>query len=149
MYVRKDRIMKKRLFSLVMICCLLMAMIPVSVSAAQKETISPLWDNTNSVTASLDFNGTTGNVYISIMGQSGVSNITADVKLYYKNTFGTWTEIVKGWAYDVDQMYLVVSESFTGVPSREYKIEVSATVTKGGYGESISKTATEVCPITP
>lgn len=141
--------MKKRLFSLVMICCLLLALVPTGVHAAQKEPISPLWTNTNSVYAAINFNGTTGNVTVSITGKNGVSNITADVKLYYKNTFGTWTEIVKGWAYDVDQMYLVVSESFTGVPGREYKIEVSATVTKGGYGESISKTATEVCPITP
>lgn len=141
--------MKKRLFSLVMICCLLFALVPTGVHAAQKEPISPLWTNTNSVYAAINFNGTTGNVTVSITGQSGVSNITADVKLYYKNTAGTWTEIVKGWSYDVNQMYLIVSESFTGVPGREYKIEVSATVTKNGYGESISKTATEVCPSTP
>lgn len=141
--------MKKRLFSLVMICCLLFALVPTGVHAAQKEPVSPLWTNTNSVYAAINFNGATGNVTVSITGKNGVSNITADVKLYYKNTAGTWTEIVKGWSYDVNQMYLIVSESFTGVPGREYKIEVSATVTKNGYGESISKTATEVCPSTP
>ena len=37
-------------------------------------------------------------------------------------------------------------EDFTGVSGREYKIELSGTVYKDGYGEAISKTTTKTCP---
>ena len=43
-------------------------------------------------------------------------------------------------------MTLGASDSFTGVAGREYKIVVNGTVTKGGYTESFSKSATAVCP---
>ena len=78
-------------------------------------------------------------------GKNGVSNITAEVKLYYQNASGSWVKDSREWNYDVDQMYLTIRESFTGVPGREYKIEINATVTKKGVGEDISKTVTGTC----
>ena len=71
-----------------------------------------------------------------------VSNITAGIKLYYKNSTGSWIEIDKGWDYNVNQMYLTVIESFSGVAGREYKIEVTANLTKNGVTEDISTTST-------
>ena len=41
---------------------------------------------------------------------------------------------------------LIIDEDFTGVSGREYKIELSGTVYKDGYGEAISKTTTKTCP---
>lgn len=105
-----------------------------------------MWDNTRGVTATLSFNGNTGNVAVTIIGKSGVTNITADIKLYYKNSSGSWVEIDKDWSYDVDQMTLTATESFAGVEGQEYKIEVSGSVTMDGYAEPISKTATATCP---
>lgn len=140
--------MKKRLISIAMACCMLLSFLPMSISAVQQEPISPRWTNTNSVTAFLDFTGSTGYVTVAIMGDTGVSNITAEIKLYVKNTAGTWTDLNVDWTYDVDQQYLSVGETFTGVAGLEYMMVLNATVTKDGYGEPISKSSTDVCPTT-
>lgn len=138
--------MKKRLIPVLLVCCMLFSILPLTTFAAQPEVVYPMWDNTRGVTATLSFNGNTGNVAVTIIGKSGVTNITADIKLYYKNSSGSWVEIDKDWSYDVDQMTLTATESFAGVEGQEYKIEVSGSVTMDGYAEPISKTATATCP---
>ena len=135
--------MKKSVISIIMICCILFMSASVTLQAAQ---VQPRWDNISYITAEIGFSRTNGTVSFIIVGDPGVSNITADIRLYYKNTSGSWVEIAKDWDYDVDQDILAISESFTGVAGREYKIEVSGTVTKNGHAESISKTATATCP---
>lgn len=52
----------------------------------------------------------------------------------------------KKWTYSVDDEELYIDEDFTGVSGREYKIELSGTVYKDGYGEAISETTTKTCP---
>lgn len=138
--------MRKRLIPVMLVCCMLFSILPLTTFAAQPEILYPMWDNTRGVTATLSFNGNTGNVAVTIIGKSGVDNITANIKLYYKNTSGSWVQIYNNWSYDVDQMTLTATESFTGVEGREYKIEVSGSVTKDGYAEPVSKTATATCP---
>lgn len=139
---------KNRTISLLIVLLIIVSIIPLSVQAAQKEPVVPMWTNVVSVGASITFSGTTGNVTVTFVGRPGVTNITSDIRLYYKNTSGSWVEILKDWEYDVDQMSLTVTESFAAVAGREYKIEVSGTVSKGGYAEPISKTATATCPRT-
>lgn len=138
--------MKRKLIAFIMVCCVLFMLVPATIQATEPLVIQPRWANTNTFTAKINFSGTAGSVSVFINGDVGVTNITADVSLYYKNTSGSWVEIEKNWDYDVDQDFLSISESFTGVAGREYKIEISGTVTKGGYAESISKTATATCP---
>ena len=138
--------MKKRLLSWLIVCCMIMAIMPMTIQAAQNEQISPRWTNVNRVNAYITFNGTTGNVIVSVVGKTGVTNISLDIKLYYKSTSGSWIEIDKDWDYNVNQISLTVNESFDAVAGREYKIEVNGTATKGGYAEPISKTVTAVCP---
>lgn len=144
--ITKGFIMRKRIITIFLLCCVLFALIPATAQAAQIEKTQLRWNNTSYITAGIKFNGTSGFVSVFICGKSGVTNITADVKLYYKNTSGSWVEIEMNWDYDVDQDCLTIGESFTGVAGREYKIEVSGTVTKDGYAEPISKTATSTCP---
>jgi len=136
----------KRIISLIIVCCLMIIAIPSTISAAQKEPISPMWTNVNGLNAFITFSGSTGNVTVLIVGKSGVTNITADVKLYYKNTSGSWIEISTDWDYNVNQMTLTINESFDAVAGREYKIEVDGSVTKSGYAEPISTTASATCP---
>lgn len=57
-----------------------------------------------------------------------------------------WIVIPKNWTYSVDADKLIIDEDFTGVSGCEYKIELSGTVYKDGYGEAISKTTTKTCP---
>lgn len=117
--------------------------------AAQPEPILPLWTNALSFDAVLSFSSNTGIVTVSILGRPGVTNIITEIRLYYRNTTGAWTEIDKDWNYNVNQMMFSVEESFAGVRGREYKIEVDAYLTKNGVTESISKSHIVTCPNTP
>ena len=103
---------------------------PFATYAALPETVEPLWDNTNIFTATLSFNGTRGTATVYVDGQSGVTDITLEIKLYYKNTSGSWIEVDKDWNYDVNSSTFAVSETFTGVSGREYKIVVKGTEPK-------------------
>ncbi len=121
-------------------------MIPATVYAAQGEIVMPMWDNASQITAKISFLDGDGYAEVAILGKSGVTNISVDVKLFYKKPSGAWEEIATNWDYNVNQRMLSINESFNAVAGREYKIEVSGTVTMNGYAESISKTATAVCP---
>lgn len=144
--------MKKRIAAILITCVMIIVSTMISVHGAvpvDPNPIVPMWDNTNTFTAYLVFSGTTGDITSTIVGKSGVSNITAEVKLYYKNASGSWVNDSREWNYDIDQMYLTIRESFDGVPGREYKIEIKATLTKNGVEEDISKSATGTCPNSP
>ena len=140
--------MKKRLFMFVMICCMLISVLPVATHAAQIPEVQPQWANTLGVTTYVSFVGSTGYVVVSITGYSGVTEISGDIQLYYKNASGAWVEIPKDWAFSVNRMVYGTEVTFAASPGREYKAVMSAVVTKNGYNESISKTATEICPST-
>ena len=135
--------MKKRLISIILATiCLVSCVMPLMVSATD---IMPRWDNAQRVNVSLYFTGTSGTVSVYIQGNSGVSNITATATLYHKNWLGIWVESGEEWSYNVNQSYLSASESFTGKSGRQYKVELTGTVTKNGYSESISASATAEC----
>ena len=137
--------MKKRLFSVVMICCMILSIMPTFVYAAQPPQVETQWDNAMGVNANISFNGTSGRVSVSVVGRTGVTNISAQVKLYYKNTSGGWTESPTDWTYNVYTMLLTKEETFTGIVGREYKIELTANIYKNGYTETVTDTATAVC----
>ena len=135
--------MKKRLISIILATiCLVSCVMPLMVSATD---IMPRWDIAQRVNVSLYFTGTSGTVSVYIQGNSDVSNITATATLYHKNWLGIWVESGEEWSYNVNQSYLSASESFTGKSGRQYKVELTGTVTKNGYSESISASATAEC----
>lgn len=138
----------KKIISILLTCVVILSVMPMAIYGAVPEQIVPMWDNAYSFTADLDFTGTNGDVYVTVLGQSGVTNISAEIKLYYKNTSGAWVEEPKDWDYSVNQMILNVNESFTGVAGREYKIEVEVNVKKNGITETLTETKTAVCPRT-
>ena len=137
--------MKKRILS-ILLCGLFMFHMSIFVGAAQPPSINPLWDNVKGITATLTFNGNTGNVTVVVSGKTNVTNITATVDLYYKTTSGSWIEIEKNWSYNVNQQTMVILESFNATPGREYKIIINGKTTLGGYEEVFSKTTTATCP---
>lgn len=138
--------MKRRIISWLLISIVIMTLLPMAIHSAQKEPITPMWTNILGLDAFVTFDGRDGTFDILVFGQSGVTNITADVTLYWKNSSGIWEDTTRDWSYSADQMTLTAEGSFTGVAGREYKIVVNGTVTKGGYTESFSKSATAVCP---
>lgn len=136
--------MKKRIVLVVVtiiFMCTVLVPVPVCGTA-----IMPRWDNVSNITAYINFVGTSGRVIAVVTGDTGVTNITVSINLYYKNTSGSWVEVENNWDYNVSQQSLSVYESFTGVSGREYKIELTGTVTKNGCVENISASTTKVCP---
>ena len=136
----------KKFVAIITLCCVLATILSGVIQAAQIEPITPMWDNTSTFTAEIVFDGNSGTVSVFIYGKSGVTNITSDVQLFYKNSSGSWVEIEKDWEFSSNQSWLSISEEFSGVAGREYKIEVDATVTMNGTSEALSKTATATCP---
>lgn len=135
--------MNKRLISIIIVTiCLISCVMPLIVYASE---IMPRWDNASKVNANIGFVGTSGVVSVNIQGIDGVSNISATATLYHKNWLGIWVESGEEWSYNVNQSYLSASESFTGKSGRQYKVELIGTVTKNGYAESVSASATAEC----
>ena len=130
-----------------MMSCMMFSITPATANAMQSETVTPMWDNQSQITASISFANGMGITEIAIWGDYEITNITAKVKLLFKSAAGTWLELPTNWNYNVNQSWLSISETFNAVAGREYKIEISGTVTMNGYAESISKTATAVCPV--
>lgn len=135
--------MKKTISFMLALVCVIFGSLSITVHAAE---ITPKWDNTKTVELDLYFNTTIGQIDVAIMGDQDVSNITATVKLYYKNIFGIWVEMDQTWSYNVNQVYLSVNETFEAKSGRKYKVELTGYVTKNGYAEPISATTTQTCP---
>ena len=137
----------KKLTSLLLIGCIILSCLCISITAADSGNYGLYrWTNVRSLQGSITFNRTSGNYTMSVIGDSGVTKITATATLYYKNSSGKWIVVPKNWTYSVNADKLIIDEDFTGVSGREYKIELSGTVYKDGYGESISETTTKTCP---
>ena len=137
----------KKLTSLLLIGCIILSYLCISITAADSGNYGLYrWTNVRSLQGSITFNRTSGNYTMSVIGDSGVTKITATATLYYKNSSGKWIVVPKNWTYSVDDEELYIDEDFIGVSGREYKIELSGTVYKDGYGEAISKTTTKTCP---
>ncbi len=138
--------MKKRLIALVMICSILLSAFPVVSNAAVASQIEPRWTNTLATHIYVSFINSTGYVTTTIDGHNGVSNITVEIKLYYKNSRDNWIDTHNSWTYSVDDMSFATVEHFTPVAGRTYKAVFTATVYKDGYGEVITDSATATCP---
>ena len=137
----------KKLTSLLLIGCIILSCLCISITAADSGNYGLYrWTNVRSLQGSITFNRTSGNYTMSVIGDSGVTKITATAILYYKNSSGKWIVVPKNWTYSVDDEELYINEDFTGVSGREYKIELSGTVYKYGYGKAISETTTKTCP---
>lgn len=139
----------RKFISIILASVLLLSIIPVSAYGAVPDQITPLWDNAMSITADMTFGGTSGTrgeVLVTVTGHSGVSNITASAKLYYKNLSGGWTELKFNWNYDVDEIYLDIYETFVATRGYEYKLDIEITLTKNGIEETITDTVIATCP---
>lgn len=137
----------KKLTSLLLIGCIILSCLCISITAADSGNYGLYrWTNVRSIDGKISFNKTNGNYTMTVLGDSGVNKITATATLYYKNSSGKWIVVPKNWTYSVDDEELYIDEKFDGVSGREYKIELSGTVYKDGYGEAISETHTKTCP---
>ena len=137
----------KQILKLILIIAALITILLIPIGANDIIENNVLrWTNIISVNGSISFNGTSGLYKMIIRGQNDVTNITATATLYYKNSSGSWVEIPKDWSYDVDDNRLIISETFTAVSGREYKVEFEAIVSTPDYDEPVQDTQIETCP---
>lgn len=117
----------------------------MGASANDNEVLPFRFSNINRVDLSIIFKSGTGYVTAQIDGRADVSNITATIDLYYKGTSGDWIPITTDWQYNENDSSWVASETFTGKRGTEYKVVLTAEVSRKGYGEPITKEYKGTC----
>ncbi len=129
----------------IIITAVLLVSFGLSANAVVPENeVMPLWENTSSVINAMGFNGTTGTVSCSIVGDSGTT-ITAIVRVYRQTEIGGWTYI-GGKRASSDTRWLDFSMTYGAIEGFQYKAVLEATVTKNGVDEVITKTSYKTCP---
>lgn len=109
------------------------------------EPIVPLWDNTHSVYATLDFIGTKGTFTASIVGNDDVTDIYLMAWLYYRDSNGEWIEQTT-WGALTQESGMAIDRTFTGISGVEYKVDYTVYVYVGMYCDEINFTVYETCP---
>ena len=109
------------------------------------DLIQPLWDNTATVFASIDFIGTEGTFTASIIGYEHTTDIYLMAWLYYKDSNGDWVEQTT-WGALSNNHTLAMDRTFTGVSGVEYRVDYTVYVYAGLECDEINFSTTEICP---
>ena len=123
---------------------LLLIIVAIVVMTISLNAVQPRWDIADRVDVFLSFDGNSGTAEVFIKADADTDNITATMTLYRLNNAGAWIEQMS-WDYDVDASALSAVETFNGASGREYMLELTATVTKDGVSNSITRTVYEFC----
>lgn len=107
--------------------------------------IQPLWDNTLSVDATLNFTGTEGTFTASIFGYDHTTDIHFMAWLYYKDSNGEWVEQTT-WGALSTESTLSLDRTFTAIRGVEYKVDYSIFVYAGLDYDEINLSITRTCP---
>lgn len=135
--------MKKRIICAVVavwVCCF-----GFSSSSVINAEANLLWNNTDIVTLDLSFEETRAHINVNIIGDMGVSRITANIKLCCKDENGDWTETVYTRDFETDTRVLSINRTVAKMKMGEYALFVKGMVLKDGKVENISVQAYEVC----
>lgn len=103
------------------------------------QIVVPYWVNTASIDGDLYTNGSTGNISAVIIGNSNVTQITAQATLYYKNTSNKWVKTTTDWEFSSNSSILAIDEDFSAVSGRTYKVVLEVDVYANGYTETITR----------
>jgi len=95
------------------------------------------WTNTSSIDINLSFEGSKAICGAIVIGKVGVNEIRAKVTLERKNSDGTYT-VVKTWdnLYS-DKSYLIFDKIYYVSTGYTYRLAITATVYRDGYGETV------------
>ncbi|MBQ4599395.1 MAG: hypothetical protein IJB19_05745 [Clostridia bacterium] len=138
--------MKKQILLFAFIIGIFLNVCAFAASTTLPEPIEPCWDNILDIQNGITFVDNTGYYTVTIMGQSGTSNITAIAKLYYKNDSGQWSEIPQSWTFSENSNCLAFEKTFSATSGIEYKVDLSISVVRNGTFEPATKTVTATCP---
>ncbi|MEG1753673.1 MAG: hypothetical protein RR234_07135 [Christensenella sp.] len=125
--------MKKFVASFVLIA-LCFSLFATTALAAEQSDITPYWTNTISVDPTIDFSGIYSTV---IKGVRATSSISATLVLSEKNFWGGYTEVSRT-SKTVYSTLATFSGSYAVQSGKTYRLEVTATITAKGLGETVS-----------
>lgn len=140
-FLREEGIeMKKRILSFLMAVGMILCSTSISVFGVDDTSnsyvsISPLWDNVNTITLSISQNGSNILCTGAVQGMTGTTNIDVTLTLY-KLVNGSYS-YVTSWDASVDGRILASEKTVTGT-NGTYKLTLSGTATRSGYAEEIS-----------
>ena len=135
--------MRFKLFAtMVAVVTLLMCMAMPIQAAVVEPDVTPLWNNTATLTLTLGFPDY-GYAEATIVGKSGVTKIVADVYVY-RQSGSSWIYVDEEHL-TVNDMFAVISCQFTAINGVYYRADYTFTVTKGSVNEVINKTQYRTC----
>ena len=116
------------------------------LASKSSDNISILWENTTLIDMNLSFDGGKAICGILVLGRPNTSQITATAKLERKNSNGTYTE-EKTWTglFAAGDM-LLVDKSYYVSKGYTYRLSITATVYRYGFGETVSGSYENYCP---
>ena len=114
---------RKRTAALVLAVCLILVIVPNHQAHAR-------YTHTDIFNISLDFSGTTATCKTTVVGNSAVTRIEADLTLYRIDANGN-DIFVASWNPSANQDYLTYTGTGTVIRGWTYKLVVTAKVTRG------------------
>lgn len=130
--------MKKRLISAILILMMIVTVAIIPVSAAVADQVFPLWDNSNTVVATLTFS----DIYGRATGKATVIGATITGTLYVYEE-GNSTPIYTQTKTASNRLNITID--FEGEYGVEYTAIFQVTATKNGVTESASDSVSEYC----
>lgn len=103
------------------------------------QIVSPRWIYVSDISGFLTVNGTSGDISISISGNSNVTKITATATLYYKNVNNAWVKTNTSWDYTTYSKSLFINETFAANSGVEYKVVFEANVYVNNSVETVTR----------
>lgn len=135
--------MMKRILVCILSVIMLLSCFPISAYAATPETVTPLWDNTNSITTVFSFDGTSGSAEANLIGRAGVTQITGTIEIY-RQSGSSWIYVTEGTKTVYSRSFLM-SVPVTGIIGKYYRADFTFSVYKDGVEEVITETQYSTC----
>ena len=132
--------MKARIISFILFLATIVTLIPCAVSAASiDETVTPLWQNTGSVSCKIGFpDDGYGYAEASVLGHPTATRIQGDVYVY-RQVGSSWVYVNEAHK-TVDSCSLILSCKFDPIDGAYYRADYTFVVTKNGVDEVITQT---------
>ena len=124
--------MKKRLFKIISVSIIMTLIISICASA-----VTPRWTHINSINPDID--KTNDKYGVTVMADTNVVQIKADLILYKKGILGIYTK-KSTYCETVNNFYADINGDYDMSTSNEYKVVATVTV-KTASGQSETATA--------
>ncbi len=137
--MKEDKKMKKFiicLISLMLAACAVAA--PVGAAVIDEPGIEPLWENTDTLDVTLDFENNVGTAYSSVIAEFDATYIITDIYVY-RVSGDKLTYVAQNHETVYDYVSCTTCD-FAAVRGATYRIDYIFTVRRNGVSEVINRT---------